>query len=445
MTWNAGTGVSLIGPWYSVNRAGSLPRETIRGLLTALEQVAGFSATADSLTLTDEQGEALVRYEARQPTALQGTTWEALAYNSGKQALVSLEASSSITAEFGDDGSLTGEASVNSDGAGDTTSRETKSIDVAIVTTKMAGPEKLMRQEAAYLAALPQTATWSTEGDEHWLRDADGAALEHDVAAPDDARTGGPGAAGRIRGRGQERRVVRVFDRGRSGAFRRAYTDVDTRRVRRAAAQPARLAEGGGDGRRPARVVHAQGRAPRAHTHGGLHRGHAVRRAVRCVRHHRPVDGRRGRRDGGWLAGGNGDLEWALALLPFAGIFFLWFIGVSRQRLGRWDDRFISSVILGSGVVFLAMVFAAGGLAGALLGMYAKDPSGFPGSDTYSFVQFAVAKIFGVYALRMASVFLICQATAWLRHGLMPRWLALPSYAVALVLLFVGLRRPGRC
>jgi hypothetical protein len=140
---------------------------------------------------------------------------------------------------------------------------------------------------------------------------------------------------------------------------------------------------------------------------------------------------------GAWLAGGNTDLEWALTLLPFAGIFFLWFIGVSRQRLGRWDDRFISSVILGSGVLFLAMVFASAGLAWALLAMYRKDPVGFPGSDTYSFVQFAVAKIFGVYALRMASVFLICQATAWLRHGLMPKWLALPSYLVALVLLFV--------
>ena len=140
---------------------------------------------------------------------------------------------------------------------------------------------------------------------------------------------------------------------------------------------------------------------------------------------------------GAWLAGGNTDLEWALALLPFAGIFFLWFIGVSRQRLGRWDDRFISSVILGSGVLFLAMVFAAAGLAAALLAMYGRDPAGFPGSDTYTFVQFAVAKIFGVYALRMAAVFLICQATAWLRHGLMPRWLALLSYVVALVLLFV--------
>ena len=133
--------------------------EQEQAYFAALEQVAGFSATADSLTLNDEQGAVLVRYEARQPTALQGTTWEALAYNNGKQALVGLEASSTITAVFGDDGSLTGNASVNSYTTGYTTSGETMSIDAAIATTKMAGPEKLMRQEAAYLAALPQTAT----------------------------------------------------------------------------------------------------------------------------------------------------------------------------------------------------------------------------------------------------------------------------------------------
>ena len=68
--------------------------EQEQAYFAALEQVVGFSATADSLTLTDEQGNVLVRYEARQPTALQGTTWEALAYNNGKHALVSLAASS---------------------------------------------------------------------------------------------------------------------------------------------------------------------------------------------------------------------------------------------------------------------------------------------------------------------------------------------------------------
>ena len=159
--------------------------EQEQAYFAALEQVAGFSVTADSLTLTDDQGAVLVQFEARQRTALQGTTWQALAYNNGRQALVGLEESSAITAVFGDDGSLTGDASVNSYTTGYTTSGETMSIDAAIATTKMAGPEKLMRQEAAYLAALPETATYSIEGDDLWLRDADGAALAHYVAAPD--------------------------------------------------------------------------------------------------------------------------------------------------------------------------------------------------------------------------------------------------------------------
>jgi len=42
-----------------------------------------------------------------------------------------------------------------------------------------------MRQEAASLAALPQIATYAIEGGDLWLRDADGAAPAHYVAAPD--------------------------------------------------------------------------------------------------------------------------------------------------------------------------------------------------------------------------------------------------------------------
>jgi hypothetical protein len=139
---------------------------------------------------------------------------------------------------------------------------------------------------------------------------------------------------------------------------------------------------------------------------------------------------------GAWLAEGRGQVELALALLPFAGIFFLWFIAVSRLRLGRYEDRFISTLVLGSGLLFLGMVFVAAALGAAILAAYSHSAA-FAGSETYVYVQFAFAQLFGVYALRMAAVFLICQATAWLRHGLMPKWLALPTYVVALVLLFV--------
>ena len=141
-------------------------------------------------------------------------------------------------------------------------------------------------------------------------------------------------------------------------------------------------------------------------------------------------------RSGAWLAEGREQVEVALALLPFAGIFFLWFIAVSRIRLGRYEDRFISTLVLGSGLLFLGMVFVAAALDAAILTAYANSAD-FAGSETEVYVEFAFAELFGVYALRMAAVFLICQATAWLRHGLMPKWLALPTYVVALVLLLV--------
>ena len=49
----------------------------------------------------------------------------------------------------------------------------------------------------------------------------------------------------------------------------------------------------------------------------------------------------------------------ALNIIPFAGIAFLWFMGVLRDRFGQQEDRFFATVFLGSGLLFLAMLFAA--------------------------------------------------------------------------------------
>jgi hypothetical protein len=140
---------------------------------------------------------------------------------------------------------------------------------------------------------------------------------------------------------------------------------------------------------------------------------------------------------GAWLASGAGAFKFALALIPFAGLFFLWFIAVARERLGRFEDQFFATVFLGSGLLFLAMIFAAAASAGAMVAAYAQDPAGFAASSTYFYARLMVAQIFSVYALKMAAVFLISQATLWLRTGVMPRWMALLTYALALVLLFI--------
>ena len=140
---------------------------------------------------------------------------------------------------------------------------------------------------------------------------------------------------------------------------------------------------------------------------------------------------------GSWLDTDAGRFKFAIALVPFAGLFFLWFIAVARERLGQFEDQFFSTVFLGSGLLFLAMIFAAAAAAGAMAATYTTHAAAFSESTTYVYARHVVAQIFNVYALRMAAVFLISQATLWLRTGVMPKWMALPTYGVALVLLFI--------
>ena len=46
---------------------------------------------------------------------------------------------------------------------------------------------------------------------------------------------------------------------------------------------------------------------------------------------------------GVWLQTGAGKVVLALNLVPFAGVAFLWFIGVLRDRLGEREDRFFAT------------------------------------------------------------------------------------------------------
>jgi hypothetical protein len=137
-----------------------------------------------------------------------------------------------------------------------------------------------------------------------------------------------------------------------------------------------------------------------------------------------------------WLAERAGWFEFAIFLMPFAGIAFLWFIAVVRSLLGRFEDQFYATVMLGSGLIFLAMVFVAAGVAGGILASYTRNPVTFGGSTAYDFARDVVAQIFTIYAMRMAAVFVMSLATLWLRTKVVPRWLAFLSFAVALVLLF---------
>lgn len=138
---------------------------------------------------------------------------------------------------------------------------------------------------------------------------------------------------------------------------------------------------------------------------------------------------------GAWLFESEKSIRLALGLLPFAGIAFLWFIGVLRDRMGAQEDRFFATVFLGSGLLFLAMLFSYSAVLGGLMMAYAAIPDRLVDSGIYTFARSVAFQISSVYAIRMAAVFMISTCTLGIRIGMFPRWMEFLGYALALLLL----------
>jgi hypothetical protein len=141
---------------------------------------------------------------------------------------------------------------------------------------------------------------------------------------------------------------------------------------------------------------------------------------------------------GQWLSdsGRRRAVSVALNLVPFAGIAFLWFIGVLRDRIGDREDRFFATVFLGSGLLFVGMFFCAAALAGGLISAAASHPSATSGSDTLALGRGATSILLNVYSMRMAAVFTITTVTIARRTEIISRWLWGAGLVTAAVLLF---------
>ncbi|MEU6490874.1 hypothetical protein ABZ890_10840 [Streptomyces sp. NPDC046984] len=131
----------------------------------------------------------------------------------------------------------------------------------------------------------------------------------------------------------------------------------------------------------------------------------------------------------------------ALALVPFAGIFFLWFIGVMRAHIGEAEDKFLASVFLGSGLVFVATMFAAAAAADAVLATTSR-PGGLPAPPTWDFGRHLAYTLMVGFAMRMAAVFTCSMSVIGHRLAVLPRWLTVLGFLTALTLLFVATNVP---
>jgi hypothetical protein len=138
---------------------------------------------------------------------------------------------------------------------------------------------------------------------------------------------------------------------------------------------------------------------------------------------------------GAWLSGGTTNVAFALNLVPFAGIAFLWFVGVLRDRLGAREDRFFATVFLGSALLLVAMLFAAAASVGAIILAFHAAPELLINSATFHFARGLAHGMISIYLVKTASVFMITTSTIALYTRLTPRWLALAGYAVAIALL----------
>jgi hypothetical protein len=173
-------------------------------------------------------------------------------------------------------------------------------------------------------------------------------------------------------------------------------------------------------------------KAPRAAAIAGILFSILLITSFVILRHSVPADPLEA---GAWLRTRANTVALALNLVPFAGIAFLWFMGVLRDRLGAREDRFFATVFLGSGLLFLAMLFFSAAVAGGIIIAYVAAPDSLLGSATFTFARAITYEIMNVYAIKMAGVFMIATSTLALRTGFIARWIAFLGYAVAVLLL----------
>jgi hypothetical protein len=128
-------------------------------------------------------------------------------------------------------------------------------------------------------------------------------------------------------------------------------------------------------------------------------------------------------------------LSFSLNLMPLSGIAFLWFIAVVRDRLGDREDRFFATVFLGSGLLFVAMMFNLAAAAGGIIRVLASGSQDLIQSGTYAVGRAEIQQTMHVYAMKMAAVFMTTTSTIALQSQVFPRWMAFLGYVLALILL----------
>lgn len=136
-----------------------------------------------------------------------------------------------------------------------------------------------------------------------------------------------------------------------------------------------------------------------------------------------------------WISTHAETLLLALNLVPFSGIAFLWFMGVVHDRVAERLDRFLITVSLGSGLLFLALLFVVAAISGSSIAIYLNPTKPQLNPDFYEFGSTVINALMNTYILKMSGVYMFSTSTLFMRTQMIAPGLAWLGYGLALFML----------
>jgi heat shock protein HslJ len=132
--------------------------------LAALPEVASFAIADEQLTLNNGDGDALLVFDASVGAEAIVGSWTVTSYYAG-DAILSVAGDATLTADFADDGSVSGNAGCNNYNGPYETDGDSIAIGPLAGTKMACASEELSKQETDFLAALELATTFTVTGD----------------------------------------------------------------------------------------------------------------------------------------------------------------------------------------------------------------------------------------------------------------------------------------
>ena len=132
--------------------------------LAALPEVASFAIADETLTLSNGDGDALLVFDASVGADAIVGSWTVTSYYAG-DAILSVTGDATLTADFADDGSVSGNAGCNNYNGPYEIDGDSITIGPLAGTKMACTSEELSKQEADFLAALELATTFIVTGD----------------------------------------------------------------------------------------------------------------------------------------------------------------------------------------------------------------------------------------------------------------------------------------